>query len=64
MRKENTKCGGGKKIVKVITEINLKETNKNNTKINETKFFSMRKMSMINYPLVKLIEIQGKHLNQ
>lgn len=26
MRKENTKCAEGKKIVKVIIEINLKET--------------------------------------
>lgn len=43
MRKENTKCGEGKKIVKVIIEINLKETNKNNTKINETKFFLYEK---------------------
>lgn len=27
-------------------------------------YFSLRKVSMINYPFVKLIERQRKHLNQ
>ena len=59
---KNPKVNRGKEILKIMAEINAKETKETIAKINKTKSWFFEKINKIDKPLARLIKKQGRKI--
>ena len=61
---KNSRVSRMKKILKIRTEINAKETKKTTAKINKAKSWFFERINKIDKPLARLIKKQREKSNQ